>query len=455
MRDQRIGILMVQETHLTEQRVADIHRMYAGSIKIFHSSHPEAPTQKEGVAIVINTKLVSTVGAKATVIVPGRALQIAIPWRGGDTRHLLCVYAPTSEGVLERCDFFGKLEQYYDTHPNVPLPHVMAGDFNNVEDIIDRLLMTDTGDSSVEKLDSLKMRLGLMIADGWRTTHPTDRDYTFHRGVGDAATMSRLDRIYVTPEVFHFARNWTISQPGVKTDHLLMSVQLTTPSAPVAGPGRPVFPICMLKNKSVARQMKMRGIRASAELKDIKMRGIRTEEQNPQTILCKMKTDWFDLARAHEKATVPKLLRNIQEMEKQLKEVKADESRPERVRASDVNALTKQIQDLKARRLKQQQENSRAKHRVDGERPTKYWVHINKAKTPRDLIPAFERLQREDSGEEASLETDSRKMARMARAHHNKIQQDGPDVTPPDVRARDIETVLASIETTLTDEQLW
>ncbi|OJT05021.1 Transposon TX1 uncharacterized 149 kDa protein [Trametes pubescens] len=453
MKDQRIGILMVQETHLTEQRVADIHRMYAGSLKIFHSPHPESPTQKEGVAIVINTKLVSTVGAKARVIIPGRAIQVSVAWRGGDTRHLLCVYAPTSEGVLERADFFENVEQYYNAHPNVPLPHAMAGDFNNVEDIIDRLPMTDAGDSSVEKLDSLKMRLGLMIADGWRITHPTDRDYTFHRGVGDVATMSRLDRIYVTAEVFDFARGWIISQPGVKTDHLLMSVQLTTPNAPVAGPGRPVFPLCMLKNKTLAKRMKARGMQASTELKDMKTQGLRTDIHNPQTILCKMKADWFTMAREHEKATVPKLLRDIQELEKRLKEVKADESRTERVRASDVNALTKQVQDLKAKHLKQQQENSRAKHRMDGERPTKYWVHLNKAKTPRDLIPAFERLRREGSGEEATFETDSRKMAQMARAHHNGIQRDGPDVSPPEVRAQDIETVIASIEVTLTDEQ--
>ncbi|KAH9858877.1 hypothetical protein C2E23DRAFT_687541, partial [Lenzites betulinus] len=289
---------------------------------IYHSSHQESPTQKEGVAIVVNRKLLTPDGAKATVLVPGRALQIALKWRGGDTRHLLCIYAPTSDGVTERCDFFEQVESYYDSHPNLPLPHLMAGDFNNVEDVIDRLPASEGSDRSVEKLDSLKMRLGLMIVDGWRKTHPTERDYTFHRGVGPAATMARLDRIYVQLDIYDFARGWAIAQPAVKTDHLLVSVQLTTPNAPEAGPGRPIFPLSMLKNKKLAAKMKQRGLKAVDELHALNVNEPRTDEHNAQTILSDLKTDWFNAARELEKQTVPKLLREIQQLEIHLKEVK-------------------------------------------------------------------------------------------------------------------------------------
>lgn len=87
---------MLQETHLTEQRRADLHQMFADRIKIYHSAHPESPTQKEGVAFVLNKKLVSTIGARTVEVVPGRALQLTLACRGGDERHMLCVYAPTS-----------------------------------------------------------------------------------------------------------------------------------------------------------------------------------------------------------------------------------------------------------------------------------------------------------------------------------------------------------------------
>ncbi len=51
MSEQRIGVLLLQETHLTEQRVSELHRMFAKRIKIFHSAHESAPSQKEGVTI--------------------------------------------------------------------------------------------------------------------------------------------------------------------------------------------------------------------------------------------------------------------------------------------------------------------------------------------------------------------------------------------------------------------
>ncbi|KAI0632939.1 DNase I-like protein [Trametes polyzona] len=330
MKENKIGILLLQETHLTEQRIADIHRMYAGNIKIFHSAHPQTPTQKEGVTIVLNKKLVSTEGTKVREVVPGRALQLSMPCRGGDTRHILCVYAPTSEGVQERCAFFKQVETYYEEHPRVPKPHVMAGDFNNTEDFLDRMPMSDTYDSSVLSLDSLKMSLGLMMVDGWRRTHPQERDFTFHRGSGENARMSRLDRIYVTQEVYDFARGWKILQPSVRTDHLLVTVQLTTLNAPEAGPGRPTFPLGLLKHKSLAKKMKERGIEAERELRDLQETERRTNESNPQLILSKLKRDWLKMARDYERATVPKLLKEIQDLEAHLKEVKNDTVRDEK-----------------------------------------------------------------------------------------------------------------------------
>lgn len=106
----RIGALLLQETHLTEQRKADLRRMFANRIKIYHSAHPEFPTQKEGVAAVLNKRIINANGARMTEVIPGRAIQVELPWRGGDARQLLCVYAPTSEGVAERRDFFQKLK---------------------------------------------------------------------------------------------------------------------------------------------------------------------------------------------------------------------------------------------------------------------------------------------------------------------------------------------------------
>ncbi|CDO71547.1 hypothetical protein BN946_scf184911.g17 [Trametes cinnabarina] len=446
MNEHRIGVLLLQETHLTERRVADLHDMFAKRIKIFSASHPSAPTQKEGVAVVINKKLVSTEGLLAHTVVPGRALQVSVPCRGGDKRHLLCIYAPSSDGVTERKMFFQQVRRFYDEHPTVPKPDLMAGDFNTIEDSIDRMPMSANYDSSTEDLDDLKSALGLMIADGWRMTFNHRRDYTFYRGSGAAATMSRLDRIYTTPEIFDFARQWEITEPGIRTDHKMVSVELTTPNAPIVGKGRPIFPLHLLKNKPLAKKMKERGMQAMNALAEIEAHG-RTDEQNAQTALHSLKHDWMEMAREKERATVPKLIQEAQQMRDGLKKLKASQALDGAAKAAEVNLLTEQLHKLEEKRLRQKQLKGRARHRVEGESPTKYWSGLHRAQVPRELIPAFEREEvRSDGSRRTVFESDASKMAEMARNYHDGVQRDGPEVTSGDQRENDIQTALASLD---------
>ncbi|EIW54371.1 DNase I-like protein, partial [Trametes versicolor FP-101664 SS1] len=312
MTELRIGILLLQETHLTSERRAHLHRMFADRVKIFASEHPTAPTQREGVAIVLNKKLISAKGVTMKEIIPGRAIQVAVPWRGGDVREILCVYAPTTEGALERRDFFIELKEFYERHSTHPKPHLMAGDFNNVEDALDRVpVPADGRDASVEALDDLKASLGLMMTDGWRATNPTERGFTFQRGAGQNLSMSRLDRMYIRGEELKWAREWSITPVGVKTDHCLVSVLLTTPHTPAVGKGRPVFPLFLLPDKKLKVKMKERGIEAIRELEDIARQG-RTAAHNPQLVLARLKKDWLESARQREKAIVPTLTKEIE-----------------------------------------------------------------------------------------------------------------------------------------------
>ncbi|RPD72955.1 DNase I-like protein, partial [Lentinus tigrinus ALCF2SS1-7] len=453
MSDQRIGVLMLQETHLTDERLATLHKMFARRIKIFHSAHPEAPTQREGVAIVVNARLVNLSGAHATEIIPGRALHLSIECQGGYKRQVLCVYAPTSDGVEVRRLFFDQLREYYESHPAFPKPDLMAGDFNTVEDAIDRLPVHEGPDASVTALDRLKVSLGLMIADGWRATNPSERDYTFHRGTGRNAVFSRLDRIYVSLGLFNNARDWRICEAGVKTDHSLVSVQLTSDQAPVVGPGRPIFPLGLLKDKMLAKSIKARGMEALRELADLEAMGVRSDTANPQLILHKFKVDAMLMARDREKAVVPKLLHEIRERESELRKVKADRRLEEETKITEAAAITKQIRELKLQRFKQQQLNARATHRLYGERPTKYWSKLHKECAPRDIIQAFEKNPDRGPDTEPIYVTDSSEMAEMARRHHNRIQKDGSDVKPPDEREQDIQTALNSLDVSVSEEQ--
>ncbi|KAL7282742.1 hypothetical protein ACG7TL_004216 [Trametes sanguinea] len=449
MSEHRIGVLMLQETHLTGGRVSDLHRIFADRIRILHSEHPSSPTQKEGVAFVINKRIMSAKGAVLTDIIPGRAAQLALPWRGGDVRHLLCVYGPTSEGSQERRDFFSKLSREYDTRAGLAKPHVMGGDFNMVEDSMDRFPARQTSnDSSIVAFDQLKSDLGLMVVDGWRRSHPSASEYTFHRTAGNRTTMSRLDRIYVRPTMMKWMRGWKIERTGVRTDHCMISVMMTTPTAPETGKGRPTFPLHLLRNKALAAEMKARGLAAEAELREIRRVG-RTEARNAQHVLQELKSDWLEAARLVEKKSTPRLLQEIKERESEVRAIGADVNATPEAKVKAIESLGK----LREKRLRGQQTKSRLKHRVDGELPTKYWVRLHNEAKPRELIPFLEKEGEILPSGEQAYETDPRRMAHLARTHYDGVQRDGPEVVEQTQRERDITEVLGAIDARLTDQQ--
>ncbi|KAJ3002608.1 hypothetical protein NUW54_g5756 [Trametes sanguinea] len=446
-----IGILLVQETHLTPERRDDVSKMFKGRIKVLYSAHPTAPTRKEGIAVILNKGQVNMKDVSVIEVVPGRAMQVTVKCHGEDL-NLLCMYAPTADGVEERKQFFQKVKAYYAARPGLARPTLMAGDFNNTEDAIDRLPVSNP-DSSLTDLDELKASLGLMMTDGWRATNPSERVYTFHRGTGDGATCSRLDRIYVNSDAFERARDWQIKPPTFKTDHSLATVQLSMADAPIVGKGRPTFALHLIKDKQLSKQLKTRGIQAQQEIEALEASGSRTGERNPQTILSSLKQDWLAMARKRERETVPKLVQEIKDLECERRRVQNALQEEERVRADQTAKLTKRITDLEIRRTLQQQANGRARHKIDGERPTKYWTKLHKPCAPRDLIPAFEHPHNPADGSDVRYETDSVKMAEMARNYHDRVQMDEEDVPPPEEREVCIRTALESLDVAISTEQ--
>ncbi len=69
----------------------------------------------------------------------------------------------------------------------------MAGDFNMVEDSLDRLPAHSDQENTTDALDNLKQLLGL--EDGWRNTFPQKIAFTYLQSNG-SKSQSRIDRIY-------------------------------------------------------------------------------------------------------------------------------------------------------------------------------------------------------------------------------------------------------------------
>ncbi|KAL1744252.1 Endonuclease/exonuclease/phosphatase [Schizophyllum fasciatum] len=304
MTDKKIAVMLLQETHLTEERKNTIERMFGKRLKIFHSPDPTNPTQRTGVAIVVNKRLASVEGAKATVIEPGRS--------PGEERTFLAVYAPAN-GAADRADFFRKLRQHFERYTHLKRPDVMGGDFNMVEDMIDLLPMTLNGSPDQEEFDDLKRELHLKITDRWRATFPDERAYTFLQIRRDGPHLARLDRIYCSNQTFASARQWTISEPGVKTDHSLVSVQITCEKAPAVGKGQPRLAEWVIKDKKFATFVKERGRLALSEVCSIEQC---SEANNPVKILQDFCRDIFKVGREREKAIVPAAQKKIKASER-------------------------------------------------------------------------------------------------------------------------------------------
>ncbi|KAK0209609.1 hypothetical protein IW262DRAFT_1281539 [Armillaria fumosa] len=210
----RIGILVVSEAHLTEDRCNELENLFARRMKISFTANPENPTGKGGVVIVINKQLTLWHQTKTKIIVPGHAMLLKTKWHADKNIIILGVYAlNVSMGdVNESADFFKTLHSFFLVHPEWK-PDYMGGDMNFVEDVIDHLPMCTDNAKVRTAFDNLKELLGL--CDGWRNTFPDKRDYTYSckrtfqvDGSLEKTTkvyQSRIDRIYVTNKLFESA----------------------------------------------------------------------------------------------------------------------------------------------------------------------------------------------------------------------------------------------------------
>ena len=134
LRDERICIIALQETYLTEEIVDDIHNLYGTRMKILFSQGDNH--RAAGVAFVLNKNLAIHRGTIIHDIIPGRALLISIPWHANLMLTILNIYAPNAPSDNEK--FWKDLQLAFNTNP-FPYSDILLGDFNVVEDAIDRL----------------------------------------------------------------------------------------------------------------------------------------------------------------------------------------------------------------------------------------------------------------------------------------------------------------------------
>ncbi|EPS95244.1 hypothetical protein FOMPIDRAFT_1132780, partial [Fomitopsis schrenkii] len=304
LREERIGILAIQETHLSEEDICSIHDLYGRRINIVNSPDPTNPTSSKGVAIILNRELVDTSSTKSTVIIPGRAILVSTNWHAGKSLTLLNVYAPNATPDNEA--FWESIERKFTTG-NLRKPDIIAGDFNIVEEAIDRLPMRESPPAPLAALKSLLT--ALKVNDGWRLANESAKEYSYPQRGGPH--RSRLDRIYVSDDLLQRSLTWEISVTGVQTDHCLATTQLTSAQSPHIGKGRWAMPVHLLLDQEFIKNVISLGETELKAAEDYCERPNRTDRMNPQIILKRFKTQVQEMARKHLKRKIPKLKAKI------------------------------------------------------------------------------------------------------------------------------------------------
>lgn len=186
-----ISILAVQETHLNDEQTQEINE-HMTNLVVYNSidlDHLNA----NGVAFVVNKRLTNWRDVRTVEIVPGRAILLQILWHADHVIHILNVYVPNNR--RENGKFWEGLNDKWCISPSrLPFPDVILGDFNMVEEAINRLPSHRDNEQTVERLGQLISDFRLI--DGWRDSYPRRKGYMFlQKGTG---MESRIDRIYAT-----------------------------------------------------------------------------------------------------------------------------------------------------------------------------------------------------------------------------------------------------------------
>lgn len=382
IQNEKIAILALQETHLDEDCLDQVHSCFGRNLNILNSPLPSNPHASAGVAFVINKALIRLKEYSITELVPGRSILIKLKWLESCETSILNVYAPHIRG--KQPVFWAGATMNRRTLCAL-LPDFVLGDFNITEDSIDRVPARHIKDKATEALREVHRKWN--IQDTWRHTHPNSRCFTYHANAGGAIIQSRLDCIYTTPEIAQHVFDWQIKPSAVPTDHWLVKVKYAPSDAPHIGKGQWTWPLYLLKKEDLMKKVEQHGIELLHKTERLELENVDRAITNPQVLWKTFKEDLAKLAKSSSKASYHKLNSRITAIEKDLQSLLANPNLDaNEAMCTNAAFLSNELEHLVRVRAKNQRTKLKAKLANQGERLGGCWSVISKEKKPRDLI---------------------------------------------------------------------
>ncbi|KIY49438.1 hypothetical protein FISHEDRAFT_72761 [Fistulina hepatica ATCC 64428] len=284
-------------------------------------------------------------------------------------------------------------------------------------------------------LDEVKRRWKL--SDGWRRANPDAFAYSHVQdGTG---VQSRIDRIYVTDEVLQNCAAWNIEPCEIRSDHLLVSVDLANTAMPERGKGRPTFKLYALANKKVSREINAIG---EAYLQDLAGCEARLPETTDVQVRHeKFKNDLLQAASNYAKKTKPIIKKKIEDTKVLIELNWNDSSIDDDEKILTGALLQHKVDELYALKLTSDSAASKTAAKILGEKVNKTWPSWGRESSPRDELRSLEK----PGAAPLQYVSKSLEMAELARDYHNNLQNADLDRGLHEDRARIIEEVISTI----------
>ncbi|KAJ7750841.1 hypothetical protein B0H16DRAFT_1887704 [Mycena metata] len=439
MFNEHIGIMAVGETHLTEAQIEEIEDAAVGRkrLRIFNSIDPDHPN-KGGVAVVLNRDITNTENIKVRRLIPGRAILVTIPWHDKLTLTVLAVYAPAGSAAENRA-FWEELHRLWMTE-NLPVPDVMLGDMNIVEDAVDRLPhRTDDADATHALADLKRI---LELKDGWRMTYPDTKELTSVNICGPGAPYIGPGR-YAIP--LYLMNNVTFMEYAVKTGAQIFDEEESNESENIQvrfkkfkdmvgtfAKARASLTIGALEQKKLKLQKERNGL--------LENKPGNTSTRETPTIEVEITRDGAERPAPPPPLTPPGEESSVASSEDEDRSQNGSEGEKTRARAMEAAKLQREINIIVSRQRARKRMTTKIRYRTEMDYITKFSVRVNKDTVPRDTLST---LTRTDTIP-AQSKTRSDQMAELARDYHSDLQRDESE-DDLDRKDRDIETVLAEM----------
>ena len=213
----KFDILIFIETH--HKKLDDISSLFHTYQSNFNLLHTEAEDGDPyaGIVVLVNNEFILT---QTTILLPGRLLNFRIKCHK-EEYNITAMYGYTGKNASQASLklFTGPLEQQHNTSDN----NIILGDFNFVENDLDRTNQSRTGKNQVDKnLASLWVEFlsKIDLTDPFRVRNPKKRMFSYIHTKDNS--KSRLDRIYTNDEqccnIMHYKHTHT---PFIKAHRIV------------------------------------------------------------------------------------------------------------------------------------------------------------------------------------------------------------------------------------------